>query len=127
MPFKSKEREKEVKRLYRSRNKDKIRAYMKKYCARPEVKERVAKYYLAHRDELIKSSTINKTFGKYERKPIDKKKNRLASCKYARRKKHGVVVSRDEKGFFWKAGKLWNGYFDYKRDAIKDAEAAFCL
>ena len=112
---------------YRTRNKEKVTAYSREYIKRPEVKERLKEYYLANREKILEYSKKNKALGKYKRTPIDKLKNREASKKCAARKRVGIDIFRTEEGFFWKAGILNNGPFNYRKEAIRDSEEAFDL
>ena len=117
----------DARKKYNDGHKQEIKEYMRSYARRPEVKARHARYYLEHREEMLRNSKINNSYGKYKRKPLDKKKHREVSRRHAERKRLGIVVGREAKGYFWNAGKLWNGYFNYKKEAIKDAEEAFCI
>ena len=142
MPFKDKEKEREWRKAYREahrdmyraiskrwadKNKEKIKNYHKEYLARPEVIAHRKEYYLAHREEILKANKLNHILKRHKTTPATASKHRTTSRKYARRRKAGIVIDRNEQGFFWKAGKLWNGYFTYKKEAIKDSEMAFCL
>ena len=116
MPYKDKERQRE-----------KMRAYMKEYNARPEVKAYHAEYYLQNREKMLKAAKEYHFLKGYKNKPRSASSKRKSVRECARRKRCGIVIDRNEQCFFWKAGKLWNGYFTYKKEAIKDSEKAFCL
>lgn len=116
-----------AKTRYRKRHKEKLTAISREYIKRPEVKERLKEYYLANREKILEYSKKNKALGKYKTKPLDKFKSREASRKCAARKRMGIDIFRTEEGYFWKAGKLNNGPFVYRKEAIKDAEEAFDL
>lgn len=142
MPFKDKEKEREWRKAYREahrdmyraisrryaeKNREKMREYAKKYNASTEGKAYRAEYYLKNREEILKANKLNHILKRHKTTPATASKHRTTSRKYARRRKAGIVIDRNAQGFFWKAGKLWNGYFNYKKEAIKDAEKAFCL
>ena len=142
MPYKDKEKERawhkayraahieehrERNRKYRERNREKLRAWAREYNASPEGKAYLAEYYLKNRVELRKKDKENYILKGYKTAVTNIKKQRETRRKYARRKRLGIVIDFNEQGFFWKAGKLWNGYFRYKKEAIKDSERAFGL
>lgn len=104
-----------------------MREDSKKYNSSPEGKAYHAEYYLKNREKLLKAAKENRLFKRYKDKPQIASYHRKSVRECARRKRLGIVIDRNEQGFFWKAGKLWNGYFNYKKEAIKDSERAFGL
>ena len=141
MPFKDKSKENEYKRKYwaarpaqrkairdrwAAKHHDEILAYQREYTKRPEVKERRRKQYLEHREEYLLNAKRNRLMKRYEQKSVMSTwKRRKAGRDYARRKRLGIVIEMVQGSYFWKAGKISNGPFDYRKDAIKDAERAF--
>ena len=127
MPYKDIEKKRACARRYAERHREKMRAYAKEYNASPEGKAYHAEYYLQNREKMLKAAKENRLFKRYKDKPrsVSSKRKSVREC--ARRIRCGIVIDRNEQGFFWKAGKLWNGYFAYKKEAIKDSERAFCL
>lgn len=124
---KHKDKDRERNRRYREKNREKLRAWAREYNASPEGKAYRAEYYLKNRIELRKKDKANYILKGYKPTKLPIKKQRESGRKYARRKRAGIEIDFNEQGFFWKAGKLWNGYFRYKKEAIKDSERAFCL
>lgn len=142
MPYKDKEKErawrkaywaarpkqrKAIMDRYREKHHEKILDYMREYTKRPEVIQRRKEYYLEHREELLLNNKKNNMMKKYETENGPRWKHRKASRKSARRKRCGIEIQRTPNGYFWKAGILSNGPFDYRKQAVKDAERAFCL
>ncbi len=112
---------------YRVKHREKILAYAKEYSHRPAVIERRKEYYLENREERLKNNKLNYLLKKYEHAKQSVFKRRKYSREYARRKRCGIEIERNENGYFWKAGKIGNGPFVYRKEAIKDAECAFLL
>lgn len=142
MPFKDPEKEREWRRKYvaahheqrkatqdryRERHHDKILAYGKEYTKRPDVIERRRAYYLENRTEMLANSKRNKMMKGYKPTKQTVWKRRKSSRDSARRKRCGICIQRNERGYFWKSGKISNGPFNYMKEAIKDAEKAFLL
>lgn len=142
MPFKDPEKEREWRRKYvaahpeqrkatieryKERHHDKILAYGKEYTKRPEVIERRKAYYLENRTEMLANSKRNKMMKGYKTTKQTAWKRRKSSRDSARRKRCGITIQRNEVGYFWKSGKISNGPFNYRNEAIKDAEKAFLL
>lgn len=111
---------------YRAKNRKKRNAYMKEYLRRPEVREKQRQYYLEHREELLRTNKKNRFMKKYEQQ---QKSSRWKHCESSRnsyrRKKLGIIIQRAVSGYFWKCGRISNGPFNYRAEAIKDAEEAF--
>lgn len=139
MPFKDPEKEREWRRKYvaahpeqrketvdrwRAKNREKILAYGREYTKRPEVIERRKEYYLEHRTEHLLNAKRNRAMKKYECERPSVWKRRKSSRDSARRKRLGIAIQRVESGYFWKAGKISNGPFNYRKEAVKDAERA---
>ena len=142
MPFKDKEKERAWRKAYwaarpkqrkaivdrwRAKNREKLLAYQKEYTKRPEVIAKRKEYYLEHREEHLLSSKLNHIMKGYKSEKMPCWKHRKASRKSARRKRCGIEIQRTPNGYFWKCGKISNGPFDYRKQAVKDAERAFCL
>lgn len=142
MPFKDPEKEREWRRKYiaehpeqrrkiyaryKEKNREKILAYGREYTKRPEVIEKRKKYYLEHREEILLNAKRNRMMKKYESAKLPRWKHRKISRNSARRKRCGISIQREAIGYFWKAGMLSNGPFNYRCEAIKDAEMAFLL
>lgn len=142
MPFKDKEKERAWRKAYwaarpkqrkaimdrwRAKNREKLLAYQKEYTKRPEVIEKRAKDYLEHREERLLNAKKNRLMKGYNNPPYPVGKKRKSSRDCARRKRLGIEIERTPSGYFWKAGILSNGPFDYRKDAVKDAERAFLL
>lgn len=142
MPFKDPEKEREWRRKYvaahpeqrkatqdryRERHRDKILEYGREYTKRPEVIARRKEYYLEHREDHLLNAKRNRAMKGYKFKRQTVWKHRKSSRDSARRKRCGITIQRNITGYFWKAGKISNGPFDYLKEAIKDAEKAFLL
>lgn len=141
MPFKDKAKENEYKRKYwgahpaqrkaimdrwRAKNREKILAYGREYNKRPEVIERRRKQYLEHREQMLLNAKRNRLMKRYEYKySLSTRELRKIGRNSMRRKRLGIVIEMVQGSYFWKAGKISNGPFDYRNDAIKDAERAF--
>ena len=141
MPFKDRAKENEYKRKYwaahpaqrkaimdrwRAKNREKILAYGREYNKRPEVIERRRKQYLEHREEMLLNAKRNRLMKRYEQKcSLSTRERRKIGRNSMRRKRLGIVIEMVQGSYFWKAGKISNGPFDYRKDAIKDAERAF--
>lgn len=108
------------------KDKEKARAYAKAYYSRPEIAERYKKYYLEHREEKLKRNKINLFNKEYKSTPISRR-HLTINRKCQRRRRNGIIFYHNEKGYFWRSGKLCGDYFNYKKEAIKDAEEAFDL
>ena len=120
------ERRKAIMDRYRAKHREKILAYGKEYTKRPEVIEIRKQYYLERREEMLANSKANHIMKGYEQKESQARwKRRKSGRDYMRRKRNGISIQRNENGYFWKAGKISNGPFTYRKEAIKDAERAF--
>lgn len=127
MPYKDIEKKRACARRYAERHREKMREYAKKYNASPKGKAYHAEYYLQNREKMLKAAKENRLFKRYKDKTQSAISHRKSVRECARRIRCGIVIDRNEQGFFWKAGKLWNGYFKYKKEAIQDSERAFDL
>lgn len=140
MPFKDPEKEREWRRKYWAarpaqrkakakryyyKHREKILAYGKEYTKRPEVIEQRKAYYLEHREDILANSKKNHFLKGYKRtkQTVWKRRKSVRDC--MRRKRNGISIQRNENGYFWKSGKISNGPFTYRKEAIKDAEMAF--
>lgn len=140
MPFKDPEKERAYRRKYRAahpeqrkaitarykaKHYEEILAYSREYNKRPEVIEKRKEYYLEHREQMLLDAKRNRLMKRYKNPKLTVTKRRKSSRESARRKRLGIVFQRTEEGYFWKSGKIFNGPFNYKKEAIKDAMRAF--
>lgn len=140
MPFKDPEKEREWRKKYvaahpeqrkatieryKELHHDKILEYGREYSKRPDVIARRKAYYLENRTEMLAQSKKNHFLKGYETTKQTVWKRRKSSRDSARRKRCGITIQRNESGYFWKSGKISNGPFNYRKEAIKDAEKAF--